>query len=537
MANINVLVVAVATVTFIVVIIQQFFTAKKDAREPPFLYPKVPLIGHLLGFIRERGDYLHKLEARYRQPIYTLPIFKGRMYMVSSPEWAQAVHKAHKSVYFNTLVAQAMKNLFLMDDDAMNIINENLNGEDGTRRGCMNHIHDMMYATLAPGQPLDDLNKSILDMILPDVNALAKDGPTEIKLWEWLRHSFSIASTSAIWGPRNPFALHPKVEPAFWNFEANAMPLTMMPYAHLFARKGWKARQLLFDTFEEYVGKGGYNDPETSQLIKNRAAILMGQYNLSKRMYAWGEVSLLFGALLNTIPTAFWLISWIFEDAGLLREIRAEVDGCISRSSLNANKRVINATKLRTSCPLFSSAFRETLRMVGSVNINRFIAEDTTISNSSTGETYLLKKGSIVQVASNVIHARPLWGQDAASFNPKRFMSSSEKMRNDVGSGKPSDPAAPFRTTDGKVYSAAFRSFGGGNNVCPGRHFAQTEILGLVSLFVAGFEIQGLDGAKYQMPPEESFKLMLGVVKPGNDVDVVISRRKGYEAVEWAFEM
>jgi hypothetical protein len=39
------------------------------------------------------------------------------------------------------------------------------------------------------------------------------------------------------------------------------------------------------------------------------------------------------------------------------------------------------------------------------------------------------------------------------------------------------------------------------------------------------------------MPPYEDFKLMLGVVKPGKDVDVVISRRKGYEDVEWAFEM
>ena len=537
MDNLKVLIAAVATTTFIIAVIQHFFTDQKDAREPPFLYARVPLIGHLLGFIREGADYLHKLESRYRQPIYTLPIFKGRIYLVSSPEWAQAIHKAHKSVYFNTLVAQAMKRLFLMDDDAMNIINQNLNAEDGTRGGCMNEIHDMMYATLAPGQFLDDLNKCILEMVLPDVNSLARGGPTEIKLWHWLRHSFSIASTAAIWGPRNPFVLYPAVEPAFWEFEANAMPLTMVPYPQIFASKGWKARQLLFDTFEEYVEKGGYDDLETSQLIKNRAAILMGRYKLSKRMYAWGEVSLLFGALLNTIPTAFWLISWIFEDAGLLRDIRAEVDNCISSSSSNANTRVINAMKLRTSCPLFSSAFRETLRLVGSVNINRFVAEDTSVTNSSTGETYLLKKDSIIQIASNVIHARPFWGDDAAAFNPRRFMSTSEKARNEAGSGKPPDPAAPFRREDGRIYSSAFRSFGGGNNICPGRHFAQTEILGLVSLFVAGFEIQGVGTSGYKMPPHEDYKLMLGVVKPGKDVDVVVSRRKDYEDVEWAFEM
>jgi cytochrome P450 len=166
------------------------------------------------------------------------------------------------------------------------------------------------------------------------------------------------------------------------------------------------------------------------------------------------------------------------------------------------------------------------------------VTEDTTVTNTSTGETYLLKKDSIIQIASNVIHARPFWGPDAASFNARRFMATGEKARNEAGTGKPPDPAAPFRSSDGKVYSSAFRSFGGGNNICPGRHFAQTEILGLTSLFVAGFEIENASGGGgYRMPPYEDFKLMLGVLKPGKDVDVVISRRKGYENVKWAFEM
>ena len=93
-----------------------------------------------------------------------------------------------------------------------------------------------MFATLAPGPDLDDLNKSILNRILPDVNNLAKAGPTKTKMWYWLRHHFSLASTGAIWGLRNPFLLYPDVEPTFWEFEANAMPLTMMPFPQLVSR-------------------------------------------------------------------------------------------------------------------------------------------------------------------------------------------------------------------------------------------------------------------------------------------------------------
>ena len=72
--------------------------------------------------------------------------------------------------------------------------------------------------------------------------------------------------------------------------------------------------------------------------------------------------------------------------------------------------------------------------------------------------------------------------------------------------------------------------------IWPGRYFAQTEILGLASLFIAGFEIETAGSNRYKMPPEESFKLSMGAVKPGKDVDVILRRRKGYEDVEWEFE-
>lgn len=63
-----------------------------------------------------------------------------------------------------------------------------------------------------------------------------------------------------------------------------------------------------------------------------------------------------------------------------------------------------------------------------------------------------------------ILHSdKPLWGSDATSFNPRRFMAQSEKS--DSAAKRP-DPAAPFRDASGKVYSSAYRSFGGGNNIC-----------------------------------------------------------------------
>ena len=236
-------------------LIQRFFMVEKDQREPPYVKSKIPIIGHLVHYMREGADYFGRLERRHHLGLYTLPMFKSRMYIVTTPEWANAVHRAHKTIYFNTLIAQAMKSLFLMDDPTMDMINDNLNGENGNREGLIFEIHDMMLATLAPGSDLDDLNKSILNEVAPDVNQLAVGEPTQIKLWEWLRHHFSVASVTAIWGPQSPFTLHPNIEPAFWEFEANAMPLTMMPLPQFFARKGYQARQRVFEGFEEYMEK------------------------------------------------------------------------------------------------------------------------------------------------------------------------------------------------------------------------------------------------------------------------------------------
>ena len=144
MENLRTLAVLGAATILCVALLQHFLTVRRDSREPPYLFPKIPIVGHLVGMMTQGSDYFHKLESRHRQSLYTLPILKGRMYLATSPEWAQAIHKSHKSIQFNTLVAQAMKSLFLMDEDAMAIINQNLNNEDGSKQGLMVEVHDMV---------------------------------------------------------------------------------------------------------------------------------------------------------------------------------------------------------------------------------------------------------------------------------------------------------------------------------------------------------------------------------------------------------
>lgn len=111
---------------------------------------------------------------------------------------------------------------------------------------------------------------------------------------------------------------------------------------------------------------------------------------------------------------------------------------------------------------------------------------------------------STVLTPSTVQHSSSAaWGPNATEFYYKRFVKVSNKA---------------------KTYNpVAFRSFGGGTTLCPGRHFASTEILAFVSLVLLRFDITpasqgGWDTAGYK-ETHAGFRL------PGQNVSVQLIPR------------
>ncbi|KAF1363570.1 cytochrome P450 [Lizonia empirigonia] len=228
------------------------------------------------------------------------------------------------------------------------------------------------------------------------------------------------------------------------------------------------------------------------------------------------DVAMSLGFNVNASGTTFWVVNNIFSRPELLSQIREEI-----RMNALVDHGVLSADCLRQACPRLNSVYRETMRLYVPSISARLVHEDTILA-----DTWLLRKDAIVQLAGSVLHHDPeIWGPDVDSFNPDRFLYSMHGSKS-LPDGTIPEGKAHF------VHPAAFRSFGGGASLCPGRHFAHMEILGLAAVLIMGFDIEPIGGTKWN-PPADTKRIPVAVMKPMAPLNVRMKVRKEFEGVTW----
>lgn len=396
--------------------------------------------------------------------------------------------------------------------------------EDADSGGIMPAMHDMFNNVLGRGETLKDLTRSQMFIFSEMLNKIAVGGEAkEIGLFEWIKSIFAFANAKALYGPENPFAMDPSLVESFWDFESGMLALIIDILPSITTRKAHLGRERIAKSLVEYIQKKRYH--KASQVIQNRVGLNLG-HGFSESEAGRSEIILLFAILGNAVPSTFWVVANIISRPDLMMEIRKEIESAVTENADGG--RNIDLPTIESSCPLFVSTYRETLRMIGNLASLRYVLRDTTI-----GQQYL-KKDSIIQVAGIVIHYdKNTWGDDCHQFNPRRFIktqaaSADTEELSMLGLKEPAATQLPPG-----VPSAAFRLFGGGSVVCPGRHFAQTEILAFVAYLLLAFEISAPDGSPITVPPQDDEKIPLSVLKPKGDVKIKLQRREGFENTTW----
>ena len=158
------------------------------------------------------AEILHLFSARCKLPIYTLNMLNAKIYVVTSPELVSAVNRNSKALAFNPFIAQLGIRITGHDEATSQIVQHNLNGENGS--GYVIDVHDGTLTALAPGKNLDDMTEVMLREISVYLQALEPD--SDVDLFSWTRHTVTMCSTRAIYGPENPFNKNPTLVSAFW---------------------------------------------------------------------------------------------------------------------------------------------------------------------------------------------------------------------------------------------------------------------------------------------------------------------------------
>ncbi|ORY01663.1 cytochrome P450 [Clohesyomyces aquaticus] len=492
---------------------EEVLKALQDPNEPPLIpHHGLPFLGHVLGMFWYGASYFARVNSITQHPIFTLQTWTARTIVVISPQLAAPIQRASKNTSFYRMILEVTKRLVDFDDPSMKIITYNLDNELGHGSGLMIESHAMLDSMLSPGPDLNKLSATQLDQFSALLNDfISPPSPSKtVNLMTWVKQTFTTANAFTVYGPLNPFALHPSLVSSFWRYEAGMAAVMADIFPYLTARKPWLARRAVNAALHEFVEKEHYKS--ASQLIQNRVSMNL-RHGFTAKMAGRAELILLFGILGNAVPTTFWFLSNIFARPELLARIREETRQAITTStspSPSGTEKFLSVATLKSSCPLLVSTYRETLRSIANLASVRLVTKTHTINTppNTSYPPYLLKAGSMIQIASGVIHSAPsVWGPDATSFMPTRFISSST--------------------------TAAYRAFGGGSVICPGRHFAQSEILGFVALCVHMFEIEGLDRGVMELPVRDDERLPFSVMKPVREPIVRMRRRSGEEGWVW----
>lgn len=279
----------------------------------------------------------------------------------------------------------------------------------------------------------------------------------------------------------------------------------------LTARKPAQARDTLVGAYEKYYARGGHRS--ASAFIKRRCEFYLSR-GVPHEDIARIELGASIGFTSNTKPAAFWLLYHVCSDPELLEACRRELRSqAVVQAEESGRVRTIDMARVKSACPILLAAFKETFR-VHSIGISiRRIVEDDVLDN-----TYLLKKGSYLLIPTAVQHrVKSIWGEDVDRFDHTRFLQE-EGSNNGKRSRRRPNPVA-------------FRAFGGGSTLCPGRHFATTEILAFVALATVRFDIRPPGGRRWVMPTVGKSKPNVGLDQPDHDLEVELVPKD--ERVEW----
>ncbi|KAJ2996336.1 hypothetical protein NUW58_g1006 [Xylaria curta] len=485
---------------------------RHDPREPTTVVGSIPFVSPLIGMLVGGGALLCTHEVcfslaftrarrsgpltisvanrdKYRLPIYTLRVPGPPIYVVNSLQTIQRIDRHISTVAFSPIQAQACENAFAVSKTGMaKVADDKRLSNDGYLRSFPRST----AAGTSPGPGLNGLSRVAVSDFAASMDRLASSGRARVKLFDWVRHEIFAATTDAVYGAHNPFR-QAENERAWFQYESGILVLLMGLFPSVIARQSLRARDTLVSVLSRYFQSNQFLEGSLFVQLRQKHDVAFG-LDMDDSVHI--EIGQVAAGVVNTAPSAFWMVWQVFSDATVLADCQKEVAQLVQTGPDGVCS--IDLSQVRTHCPLLVSTWQEVLRFHGISVSARIVQEDTSVDDQ-----YLLKKGGVVLMPNAVIHSdESLWGPTAREFNHKRFLNT-EKGRSH------------------RHPAAAFRGFGGGHVLCPGRHFASTEVLALVALLLARFNVLPIGGEWTEPEKHNAMDRAFPLLKKDVEVEMI----------------
>lgn len=491
--------------------------------EPPTVFFGLPFLGSLYGLLSCGVSYYETVRDQVKQSVYTTWIVSQKFYIITSPELISRVNRKQQVISSNgPFIETVYGKILSLDKSSLEI----LSSASKHGKSLVKDSHDMYHTVLKPGHSV--MRKMLFDTLSKFPGhfhtSMARSGSeSPVELMSLLRSSVSMVMADALYGPTNPFSADHSLLDDFWNFEDGIMMLVMNIFPSWTAPKAVRGRERMVDAFRSHARRT-QDDPSikgiSGLVLQNRD--LHQRYECSEDHTARAELGLFLGLTTSLVPALFWLVGKVssWDEGRLLIEIRNELAPVVQRAqdgkdNKDAFTQTLSISTLRANCPLYMSTVREVLRFTAAGIAAFEVLEDTVLESSQGGRQKLhhLKKGAALQIPATAVHTDQLvWGPDAAEFVPQRFMATD---------------------TSNKVHPSAFRAFGGGSTLCPGRHIAEDMMVGMAAVILTEFDLRFVGPVGL---PDPDRSQMTSMMKPEGPCPVLFEARDGGSRdVEWVF--
>ncbi|KAI9763251.1 MAG: hypothetical protein M1840_000826 [Geoglossum simile] len=459
-----------------------------------------------------------------------------RVYLITGSSNVQKFFRSSKSLIFENFVANVTEMILGMPAADAQILREDSSGRGAVPLGAVSErgriwhkIVEISHSNLHDRKSLSLLATRWISKFLQEVDALhtpSGEEWVEAPIYGFIRGPMLRASVSTILGPRW-LEECPTFERDLWAFDGAFLKL-LIGAPRFLCRKGWDARKNLLSATKRWLARGwedfDWQDEKMKDVvwevifghkIVREREMALREYGVSLDGRTAFEFGLIWASVINSIPATGWVLIEILRDPELYRRVRAEivVAGAVTIDKSTGATHFDGAKA--ASMPLLQSVYQECLRLYMSIPVVRSLRNDIEIDG------YILRAGNAIITPTYLAHHNPsVWStpdHPAHAFWADRFMRNS----NDPNESGKKDPGDYF-------------PFGGGLNICPGRHRGKDEILAAVAVLLTNFEFEfvshiGQNGRPTAQEPGplniENYQSR-GVVQPDRDI-LVRMRRVG----------